>query len=135
MKRRKRSQPPPYLGDPNGAHWSAIRPPGVPDDDELDFTVRGDRIRFMWDFGVVIPLWVEGGAVPREKEWSRRALGLSSALIDDLAAWGNAMEHLDGNPRMRTDEAYADLDRRARELVGRIRDEVGERFTVTYQPR
>lgn len=134
MKRRKPDLPPPYFGDPNGVHWSAVRPPPTPEDDELDFTVEGDRIRFMWDYGVTIPLWVEGGAVPHEPEWSRRALGLSTALVDDLAAWGGAMEHLDANPRLRTDEAYADLDRRARELVERLRAEVGDRFTVTYEP-
>lgn len=131
--------PSPTFGDPDGWHWSAHPPEGWVAPAEPDYTVDGDAIRFMWDYGVVVPLWlsgglVPGGLVPDDPKWLRRALGLSSELVRDLTAWGNAMDHLDAHPRLRTDEAYAELDRQARLLVERLQAEVGERFTVTYQP-
>jgi hypothetical protein len=88
----------------------------------------------MWDHGVVVPLWDGDGLVPEEPEWSRRALGLSDGLIGDLTEWGNDMNHLDANPRLRTKDAYRHLDRRARVLVDRLREEVGSRFTIIYKP-
>lgn len=113
--------------------WSAFPPPGYVEPEEPDYTVECDTIRFMWDYGVVVPLWVEGGAVPDDKEWLRRALGLSHPLVRDLRAWGEAMNHLDANPSLRTDAAYAEMDRQALVLVERLRTVVGERFTVTYK--
>ena len=125
----------PYFGDyPDGAYWSAHPPPGYVHDDSPDYTVEGDTIRFMWDYGVTVPLWVTGGLVPDDKEWLRRALGLRYPLVRDLRAWGEAMNELDADPRLRTDEAYAELDRQARALVERVQAAVGERFTVTYHP-
>ena len=115
--------------------WSAFPPPGYVEPEEPDYTVEGDTVRFMWDYGVVVPLWVSGsGLVPDDKEWLRRALGLRYPLVSDLRAWGEAMEELDANPGMRTEEAYAELDRRARLLVERVREALGPAFTVTYVP-
>ncbi|WP_370289820.1 hypothetical protein [Nocardioides sp.] len=103
--------------------------------DELDFEIAGDTIKFMWDYGVVVPLWTEWeGLVPEEPEWLRRALGLSDPLIADLTAWGEAMQYLDSRPHERTDEAYRDLDLRARALLERVQQEVGDRFRVWYHP-
>lgn len=113
--------------------WSAFPPPGYVEPEEPDYTVEGDTIRFMWDYGVVVPLWVEGGAVPDDKEWLRRALGLRYPLVRDLRAWGEAMNELDASPSSRTDAAYAEMDRQALALVERVRAEVGERFTVSYK--
>jgi hypothetical protein len=105
------------------------------DDDALDVTVSGDVITFMWDYGVVIPLWTDwDGLLPAEPEWLRTALGLSDSLIHDLSTWGTAMGHLDADPPLRTAQAYRHLDQQARELVVRLRQEVGSRFTVTYKP-
>lgn len=102
---------------------------------EEDFTLESQELRFMWDYGVVVPLWVSGsGLVPDDKEWLRRALGLRYPLVSDLRAWGEAMNMLDANPGMRTDQAYAELDRRARLLVERVREALGPDFTVTYKP-
>ena len=116
------------MTDPGGE-----KPPALFSED--DFTVTGDRIRFMWDYGVVVPLWTEGdGLVPEEPEWLRAALGLSDPLIDDLRAWGTAMGHLDADSSLRTEQAYGDLDRQARALVVRVQQEVGPRFVVTYKP-
>ena len=44
------------------------------------------------------------------------------------------MNALDGDPRLRSNQAHAELDLRARELVERLRLEIGGRFTVTYLP-
>ena len=106
-----------------------------PPDDELDFEVESHELRFLWDYGVLVPLWESGvGLVPDDDEWLRRALGLPQPLIEDLRAWGELMEQLDANPGMRTDQAYAELDRRARSLVERVREALGPAFTVTYVP-
>lgn len=124
--------PPDHSGDlPDGARPSA-EPPARGADDELDFTVTGDVIRFMWDYGVEVPLWDGDGLVAEEPEWLRRALGLSDPLIEDLSAWGRAMNDLDGPGG--TEQAYRDLDRQARELVPRLQQEVGSRFTIRYKP-
>lgn len=103
-------------------------------DDALDFTVEGDVIKFMWDYGVVVPLWDGNGLVPEGPEWSRTALGLSDTLINDLTDWGNAMNHLDANPLLNTEQALADLQRQAKELVDRLQQELDPRFTVEYKP-
>lgn len=127
---------PPHLGAyPDGAYWSAEPPPGYVGDGEPDFSVDGDVIRFMWDYGVVVPLWTDGdGLLSDEPEWLRRALGLSDLLIHDLREWGIAMNNLDGNPALGTESAYRDLDEQARGLVDRLQRELGSRFTVKYQP-
>jgi hypothetical protein len=131
----RKGPPPRHFGDhPDGAYWSAD-PPGphdLPDDD--DATVHGDTIRFMWDYGVMVPLWDGRGLLPSDPAWLRAQLGLSASLIDDLMAWGSAMGHLDGHPPLRTAEAFDDLDRRARGLAVRLQAEVGSRFTVRYEP-
>ncbi|MCY7396345.1 MAG: hypothetical protein LH468_09390 [Nocardioides sp.] len=130
-----REPPPTYLGVyPHALYWSAERPAGVAEDAALESTVGGDVIRFMWDYGVVVPLWDGNGPVPEEPEWLRSALGLSDVLIDDLRRWGTATQHLDANPPLRTEQAYRDLDQRARRLVARFRQDLGSRFTVTYRP-
>ena len=131
-----RESPPKHFGDyPHGTYWSAEPPADYVDDDVLDLVVTSDVIKFMWDYGVVVPLWTDGdGLLPEEPDWLRTALGLSDVLISDLSEWGTAMDHLDANPPLRTEQAYRDLDRQARELVGRIREEVGSRFTIVYQP-
>lgn len=136
MSHAGREAPPKHFGDyPNGVYWSAEPPPGHVDDDKADVTVTGDVIKFMWDYGVVVPLWTDwDGLLPEEPEWLRTALGLSDPLIDDLGKWGTAMDHLDANPPLRTKEAYRDLDQQARELVVRLQREVGSRFTITYKP-
>ncbi len=103
------------------------------DDDAFDFEVEGDVIRFMWDYGVTVPLWTGTGLVPDDPRWLRAALGLSDELIADLTAWGNAMNDLDADVSLRTPEAYADMDRRAQELVERVRRELGSRFGVVYR--
>ena len=72
--------------------------------------------------------------LPEEPDWLRTALGVSDPLIHDLGAWGNDMETLDANPPLRTEQAYRDLDLGARELVERLRQELGSRFTIEYKP-
>jgi len=127
--------PPKHFGDyPNGSYWTAEGPTGSAEDDALDFTVEGNSIKFMWDYGVVVPLWDGNGLVPQEPKWLHNALGLSDALIRDLRDWGTDMDHLDTNPPLRTENAYLDLDQRARVLVDRLRAEVGSRFRVLYKP-
>ncbi|MDN4173125.1 hypothetical protein QWY28_09245 [Nocardioides sp. SOB77] len=125
----------PVLGDPSGPHWSAHPPEAwSPDDGEPDHTVHGDELRFFWDYGVQVPLWDDHGLLDDDPAWLREALGLGDALVADLAAWGERMGHLDAHPEMRTEEAYAGLDRQARALVERLRAELDARFTVTYEP-
>lgn len=128
--------PPEHFGDyRHGAYWSAYSQPGHAEPDEPDYTVDGDTIRFMWDYGVSVPLWTNGdGLLPEDPEWLRRALGLSDSLIDDLSEWGKAMSDLDANPPLRTEQAYRDLDQRGRDLVARLQHELGSRFTVKYKP-
>jgi len=135
MTSDEREPPPPYFGDyPGGAYWSAVGPEDPDEAHEVSYSIEGDTIRFMWDYGVVVPLWDGTGLLPEDPEWLRRALGLSDALIADLAAWGRAMDHLDAHPRLRTDAAYGRLDERAKELVARLRSEVGSGIRVTYRP-
>ena len=125
----------PYIGDPDGPHWSAFPPEGwTPGEEEPDHTVHGDELRFFWDYGVRVPLWDSHGLMSDDPAWLREALGLSDALVADLAAWGSAMEHLDAHPELRTETAYDDLDRQARGLVERLRVELDTRFTVNYDP-
>ncbi len=100
----------------------------------VGYTINGDTIRFMWDYGVEVPLWSEDRLLPEEPEWLRTVLGLSDLLVRDLSEWGRAMEALDANPRLRTERAYSELDQRARELVARLQRELGSRFSVKYQP-
>ncbi|MFC7497446.1 MULTISPECIES: hypothetical protein [unclassified Nocardioides] len=107
---------------------------GFDDEELLDITVSGDVIRFMWDYTVAVPLWDREGLLPEEPTWLRQVLGLSEPLIRDLSSWGRAMNHLDENPSLRTEEAYRDLDQRARTLVDRLRREVGSRYVVKYKP-
>ncbi len=129
------ARPPMYLGDyPDGAYWSAERHAATGEDEPVDRTVSGSVIRFMWDYGVRIPLWDADGLLPEEPEWLRQALGLSDPLIEDLMGWGSDMESLDATPSRMTPNAYEALDVRARELVQRLHQELGSRFSVRYQP-
>lgn len=124
----------PYFGDyPNGAYWSAVTSQSRGDNEAPDYTVTGDVIRFMWDYGVRIPLWTDGGLLPSKPEWLRTALGLSDPLIEDLRAWGDAMNELDGR-RIVPEQAYLELDERAHDLIARLRSELDPRFTVVYKP-
>lgn len=124
-----------HLGDyPDGAYWSAERPAATSEDEPVDHTVSGSVIRFMWDYGVRIPLWDAEGLLPEESEWLQEALGLSDPLIEDLRMWGEEMEALDASPRRRTTDAYEALDVRARALVQRLEEEFGARFSVKYRP-
>ena len=86
----------------------------------------------MWDYGVRVPLWDAEGLLPEDGEWLRGVLGLSDPLIEDLTTWGLDMDALDAAPSRRTTKAYEALDARARELVQRLRREVGPRYSVTY---
>lgn len=94
--------------------------------------VEGTEIRFMWDYGVTVPLWDATGLLPDDQEWLGAALGLDGSIVDDLRAWGEAMENLDANPRLGTPKAFRDLDRQAKKLVARLEDELAGRFAVTY---
>jgi hypothetical protein len=123
-----------HFGDyPDGAYWSAERHPAGDDDELVDHTVSGSVIRFMWDYGVRVPLWDAEGLLPEESDWLKDALGLSDPLIEDLRGWGREMEALDAAPSRRTTDAYKALDARARALVQRLDQEVGPRFRVKYK--
>lgn len=133
--------PPKYLGDyPDGAYWASESPPAADrvdrvDEDShgLDIAVHGDVISMMWDYGVRIPLWDEGGLLPNEPQWLRKVLGLSDSLIKDLTRWGSDMLELDAAPSHRTKETYEALDLRAQELAQRLQQEVGSRYTIRYR--
>lgn len=131
--------PPPYLGDdPSGAYWSTL-PAESSDEAPGDYTVSGDVIRFMWDYTVSVPLWDRGGLLPDEPEWLQEALGLSEHLVRALSAWGQDMNSADGTPWNRRskdewEQAYRELDARARDLVEWLRRELAPRYEVTYKP-
>lgn len=110
--------------------WEAGPPEGADRVEKTD--VVGDTIRFMWDYGVTVPLWDATGLLPDDRAWLGAALGLHGSIVDDLRTWGEAMENLDANPRLGTPKAYRDLDRQAKKLVARLQDELAGRFTVTY---
>lgn len=122
-----------YFGDyPNGSYWSA-EPREVRDEDAPpDHTVSGTTIRFMWDYGVRVPLWDATGLLPDDPDWLRQTLGLSHPLIRDLTAWGHEMDSLDAPPSRRTQATYDALDLRARVLVRRLQEEIDSRFTIEY---
>lgn len=104
------------------------------DDGLLRIGDDGDVLRFMWDYTVRIPLWGRGGLITDDPGWLRRVLGLSDSLINDLVAWGDAMNHLDAHLELRAEQAYEDLDEQARALVARLREEIGSRFRIDYVP-
>src|SRR4051794_29773461 len=75
-------RPPMHFGDyPDGAYWSADRQlalgrgaerhAATDDDEPVDHTVSGSVIRFMWDYGVRVPLWDAEGLLPEESDWLR----------------------------------------------------------------
>ncbi|GAB3251474.1 hypothetical protein GCM10027425_09410 [Alteromonas gracilis] len=124
-----------YFGDyPDGAYWSAEPREAAPEAGPADHTVNGSTIRFMWDYGVRVPLWDDIALLPDDPDWLRAALGLSDPLIRDLTAWGREMNALDAAPRRRTQAAYDALDVRARVLVRRLEQEIGSRFSIEYVP-
>lgn len=124
---------PRHFGDyPGGAYWS-VDPVGLPGDESDERTVSGSVIRFMWDYGVGVPLWDADGLVPGEPEWLRAQLGLSDWLIVELIRWGGDMEALDGAHGV-PESRYEALDLRARTLVDRLQQELGSQFTVKYRP-
>lgn len=124
-----------YFGDyPSGVYWSAERRATADEYEPIDRTLSGSVIRFMWDFGVRVPLWDALGLVPEEPEWLRETLGLSEPLIEDLTTWGRDMETLDASASRRTTDAYEALDARARLLVQRLQQELGSRFSIKYLP-
>ncbi|WP_158648112.1 hypothetical protein [Nocardioides houyundeii] len=132
----------PHFGDyPNGAYWSAVRVEPVTDgeEDAYDAPPIGDVIRFMWDYTVNVPLWDAEGLLREEPEWLRRQLGLGDKLIEALTDWGSRMNHLDGTrwgqkSDAEWEQAYRDMDARARDLVERLRTELGTRYRVVYKP-
>ena len=133
MTTRDDPPPPVHLGDyPHGAYWSAERDDSAPEGEPTDHSVHGAVIRVMWDYGVRVPLWDEEGHLPEEPEWLRGALGLTDTLIEDLRGWGHDMLDLDAAPGRRTEETYAALDVRGRELAQRLQREVGSRYRVKY---
>ena len=135
MDESERHAPPAILGDANGPHWSAYTPDSLPEEtDVLDVTVAGDVIRFMWDYAVQIPLWDQEGKLPEEPEWLRQVLLISDELIEDMAAWGNYMNRLDGEPSLRTDGGRTEMNRQGRVLADRLQAELGSRYTVEYKP-
>jgi hypothetical protein len=102
---------------------------------EDPYAVEGDEIRFMWDYGVIVPLWTDEGLLPDDPEWLRRALGLSDTLIARLTRWGEAMEARDGDLHPGSPEWFetgSALTRQGRDLAEALQREVGHRFTVTY---
>lgn len=100
--------------------------------------MRGDAIRFMWDYGVTVPLWDREGLLPDDPRWLRKTLGLSEHLIRALSAWGKDMNSADGTPwaqrsKGEREQAYRELDERALDLVDRLRRELVPRLEVTYK--
>jgi hypothetical protein len=62
----------PYIGDyPDGAYWSAL-PAESSGETPEHYTVSGDVIRFMWDYGVSVPRWDREELLPHEPEWLHR---------------------------------------------------------------
>lgn len=127
-----REPPPMHFGDfPHGAYWSADRRE-LPDDKAAEYAVSGSLIRFMWDYGVTVPLWDAQGLLPEEPEELKAALGLSDSLIADLTRWGHDMNALDSAPRASKSQ-YEALDVRARTLADRLQRELGPQFTIEYR--
>lgn len=132
MSSSDRDPPPKYFGDyPDGAYWSAARDGDHDDDEPVDHNVSGDTIRFMWDYGVRVPLWDAEGLLPEDPEWLRAALGLGDELISDLDRWGRDMHRLDGTAP--PEDQYEAMDVRAQDLVERLRRELDARISVRYQ--
>jgi hypothetical protein len=118
---RDADAPPRFLGDyPDGAYWTADRPADADRQEPEDHTVKGPVIRFMWDYGVTVPMWDAEGQLPEEPEWLRTSLGLSDGLIDAVIDEGREMNRLDGAGAAFTEEwraRYAEADTRGRSLA------------------
>lgn len=116
------------MANPRDCHADAVEDP---------YSIDGDQIRFMWDYGVSVPLWTDEGLLPDEPEWLRESLGLSDTMIDGLTRWGEAMEARDADPHPDSpawQQAGEELDRKGRELADSLQRELGSKYTVTYTP-
>jgi hypothetical protein len=99
------------------------------------YAIDGNEIRFMWDMGVIVPLWDEAGHLSDDPAWLRRALGLSDALIADLWHWGEAMEVQDAAPNKGSPEwlrSSHGLDAQGVVLAESLQRELGSRYQVVH---
>jgi redox-sensitive bicupin YhaK (pirin superfamily) len=109
------NRPPPVLMGSEGGAWMAFAPVDGSDLVESDEPPVG-RIRLMGDFGGAF-LWDEEGCIgggEGDFDYLHRHLGLSRALYDDLARWGEDWDGQANTP---------EHDARARELLERLRAE------------
>jgi hypothetical protein len=113
------------------------------DDDDLPLeerVVRG-RITTMPEYTLEFPLWDEEGPI-EERELLERELGLSAALIDDLARWQDEWDRVcsgavsdDTQPVKPLPAGWsADHAARGRDLFVRLREEIEPRFEVRFHP-
>ena len=87
-----------WFGGVEGQGWYVPDPDERTPDQPLDDThLEGTKIAFFWDYGATVPLWDEDGLLPDDPEWLERELGLSRALVADLAAWA-AVQDRPGPP-------------------------------------
>lgn len=111
-------------GEDEPGGWFAFDPrPGEPVDERWEPPPDGSTIRLMGDYGVDLPLWEPGGLMFADADEAVRELGLSRDLARDLEAWGTAWDGRQ-DPEVR--------DAEAEDLVRRLREELGERFTFRY---
>lgn len=107
--------PAPVLMGSEGSAWLAYRPVGAEDAEAPDEAPVG-TIELSGDHGGAF-LWDEGGCIgggPNDFGYLQRHLGISRALYDELARWG---EDWDGQSRT------PEHDARGRELLERLRAE------------
>ena len=120
-------------------YWSTHDSETLPEE-AADHIVSGTEIRFIWDYGVTVPLWDAEGLLPDDSAWLQEALGLSDELVMALTAWGSEMCRVDDQPWERElspqqwEIAYGALNDRAKDLVVRLRRELTSPFAVRYKP-
>lgn len=127
-----------WFGGKPGFGWYAPGPGDPtpePSDDPDYYTLDGNEIQVMWDYGVTVPLWNDG-LLPDDPDWLRRALGLSDSMIERLTRWGEAMNAQDALPDPASPERRAareNLRRLGGVLADDLQRELGPRYTITYR--
>lgn len=128
------------LGDGSGGpYWSAEPLPWTAADERAERArpVHGRLLRFMWDYGVRMPLWDDEGLLPEDDDWLRESLGVDRDLIRALRRWSLEMIEIDAaEPSDDSEERtrrYEQMDAAARDLVERLRDQVDGALTVAYE--
>jgi hypothetical protein len=98
------------------------------------------RLKLMWDYDA-FPLWTVPGPMGWQGMVPPERLPISTPLRDELQEWSDQLSaamwgtHGPDSKKSKppSETAIAAFDARGRELLRRLREELGDRFVVGYQ--